>query len=154
MCICIDPPSHPHLSLYLSPYISSLSYINIFPSTQIIFILSILGALQEINGLSLAQASKESFKLWFANYTAIKAGVDIPDVNVTGVFPASVFMDKDLYQSTHDPSIGYGDPGDQTVVQYSVKSTQISEPNLLLRLNTAILTNETTAGTRPASTLY
>ena len=110
-----------------------------------------LGALQEINGLSLAQASKEGFKVWFANYTAMKAGVDVPDVNITGVFPASVFMSKGLYQSTHDASIGYGDPGDQTVVQYSVKSSQIAESDLLMRLNGAILSNETTAGMSSSS---
>ena len=108
---------------------------------------AMLGALQEINGLSLAQASKDGFKDWFANYTATKAGVDLTDVNVTGVFPASAFMAKGIYHSVHDPSIGYGDPGDQTVVQYSVRSTQISEADLLMRLNGAILSNETTAGT-------
>lgn len=107
--------------------------------------LALLSALQEINGLTLKEANNEVFQTWFQNYTAFKAGVPAIDVNVTGAFPASVFINKTMYVSTHDPARGFGAPEEQTVIQYSVQSSTISEADLLYRLNRAILTNETTA---------
>ena len=105
---------------------------------------AMVAALQEVNGMSLQQGNDPDFLRWFANYTAGKAGISMADVNVTGAYPASLFMSKGQYTSMHDPSRGYGAPEDQTVLQYTVSSTALSEATLVARLNRAILANETT----------
>jgi hypothetical protein len=102
-----------------------------------------LSALQQINGLSLEDGNSGDFKKFFAEYTAKTAGVPIENVNVSKVFPAS-----DYFSSTRGGVKGA--TGDLTIVQYTVQSNTLSEEELTMNLNNAVLTNTTTAALEDA----